>query len=120
VLHKFTYSIVAIVLSISSTSCSLLKKEPIPKAVPLKFPKASEIKGQQPRQMGKITMVNEIGQFVLVELGAGAVADSGSTLKCMRNGTETGTLKVSPERRGKWIAADIVSGTPSLGDEVLQ
>jgi hypothetical protein len=38
----------------------------------------------------------------------------------MRDATETAKLKVTPERKRPFIAADVIEGQPAVGDEVMQ
>jgi hypothetical protein len=44
----------------------------------------------------------------------------GTALKAMRGEAETGVLTVNAERRGAYVTADIVTGTPTKGDQVFQ
>lgn len=101
-------------------ACSLLPK-PTPKAKVLKFPREDVSDGtkREPRKVGKVLMVNMLGAFVLIETGTNAAPVQGTALKTMRDGVETGVLTVSGERRGTVIAADITTGTPALGDDVM-
>lgn len=72
------------------------------------------------RRVGTITLVNEEARFVLIDGGVLPPASAGAALKCFSNGTETGVLTVSPERKPPFIIADIVKGAPHRGDEVFE
>lgn len=97
------------------------KRKPVPKAVPIRFPKTdpSDPKGKR-RQIGKVLLVNSEGGFVLIEIHGVAPPEPGLALKCVRDGADSGILTVSGERQGAHIIADIVTGTPRKGDQVFQ
>lgn len=97
-------------------------KNNIPRATPLKFPKTNTSDGtkREPKAAGVILLVNADAGFVLIETEGRIQPDSGTALKTMRGGQETGILTVSEERRGTHVTADIVSGTPRKGDQVFQ
>ncbi len=97
------------------------KRKPVPKAVPIRFPKEdpSDPKGKR-RQIGKILLVNADAGFVLVEIRGAAPPEPGLALKCFRDGADSGVLTVSGERQGTHIIADIVTGTPRKGDQVFK
>lgn len=65
-------------------------------------------------------MVNTDGKFVLISCDAWSPPAEGTALKCLRNGIETGVVNVGKERRGAYVTADIVMGTPERGDQVYQ
>lgn len=75
---------------------------------------------REPRLAGHIVMVNSDAKFVLIESDVWTAPPEGTALKCMRYGAETAILTISPERRGTYIVADIVKGSPQRGDEVFQ
>ncbi len=71
-----------------------------------------------PQRVGRVAVVNEELGFVLVDVGSLYTPASGTALKSFRNGVETGVLAVSPEKERPFISADIVKGTPQVGDDV--
>jgi hypothetical protein len=75
---------------------------------------------REPRLAGRIAMVNSAAKFVLIESDVWTAPPEGTALKCLRYGAETAILTISPERRGTYIVADIVKGSPQRGDEVYQ
>jgi hypothetical protein len=74
----------------------------------------------QHRLVGTIVAVNEEGKFVLIDTESSYAADVGTALKSFTDGTESGVLTVSPERKPPFMIADIVSGTPQKGDQVFE
>ena len=70
--------------------------------------------------VGRVAMVNEESRFVLVVCDAWRAPVEGTALKAMRGDVETGILNVTAERRGAYVTADIVTGSPSQGDQVFQ
>jgi hypothetical protein len=72
------------------------------------------------RLVGPIVMVDSGQHFVLIDTDTSAPAEDGTALKSFSNGTETGVLTVSPERRPPFMIADIVSGAPQKGDQVFE
>jgi hypothetical protein len=97
-------------------------REKAPKPNIVGFPKANASDGtpREPRLIGRVAMVNEEGHFVLVQCDAWKTPQEGTALKALRNGAETGILNVTTERRGAYVTADIVTGTPGRGDQVFQ
>jgi len=75
---------------------------------------------QGPRLVGHVAVVNEALGFVLVDVGSLYTPVAGSALKCFSKGEETAVLAVSPERKRPFITADVVRGTPRMGDAVYE
>ncbi len=73
-----------------------------------------------PQRVGRVALVNEDLGFVLVDVGSLYTPQAGLALKSFRDGIETGVLAVSPEKERPFIVADIVKGTPEVGDDVEQ
>lgn len=113
--------ILALSFALTVSACSLIRK-PVPKAVPVRFPGPGESVGARVglRKIGTVMLVNEAGKFVLIETGLLGAPGLGVVLKTVRGGADTGSLSVSNERRGSVITADIVSGSPARGDDVMQ
>ena len=68
--------------------------------------------------LGTISMVNDGGQFVLIDFGGFVAPTPGIELTVRRAGEDVGILKTGIETRRPFAAADIVSGTPQPGDDV--
>lgn len=98
--------------------CSFFEK-PVPKPKVVQFPKAKPLENV-PKLVGIISMVNADGKFVLVESNQSAALNSGTALKCFRDGVETGVVAVGTERRRPYVTADIVTGEPQRGDQVFE
>jgi hypothetical protein len=72
--------------------------------------------------VGEVTIVDEAGRFVLVDLAANLyLPPPGMALRAINAaGETTAHLKAAPERKRPFIAADIVDGHPAVGDLVVQ
>jgi hypothetical protein len=91
--------------------------QPPPEPTP---PAAQEI-----RRVGVVKVIGTGGTFLLIEArdsDLSAELPNGTELRCRGSaetgGAQTALLRVSPERRAPFIVADIVSGTPQVGDGV--
>ncbi len=71
-----------------------------------------------PRRVGRVAVVNQDLGFVLVDVGSLYTPQAGTALKSFRGGVETAVLAVSPEKERPFISADIIKGTPQVGDDV--
>lgn len=71
-------------------------------------------------RVGRIMGVGESGRFVVIALDQGATVETGDTLKARFSGSQTAVLKVSPERQGNLVTADVVAGTPAKDHEVVK
>ena len=116
-----TVAIAALSAALVLSACSAFRKR-VPRAVPVRFPKAGESPGVKRgvRKIGTVLMVNAGRKFVLIETGLLGAPERGVALKSTRAGVETAVLAVSSERRGSVITADIVTGSPATGDDVMQ
>jgi hypothetical protein len=120
-------TLLAAALCCAVASCSSVplpkwaKRKPVPKAVPIRFPKTKSdgTKGK-PKAVGTILLVNADAGFVLIDSHGWALPEVGTALKCIRDGVDSGILTVSGERQGSHVVADIVTGTPKKGDQVFQ
>jgi hypothetical protein len=71
--------------------------------------------------IGQVAVVNEERRFVLIDLESSLyVPAPGVALRTLQGSTETGRLKVSPEWKRPFVAADILGGEPKAGDRVVQ
>jgi hypothetical protein len=73
-----------------------------------------------PQRVGTVAVVNEELHFVLVDVGSLYVPQAGTALKSFSGMAETGILAVDPEKQRPFIVADIVKGSPKVGDEVRE
>ena len=71
-------------------------------------------------RVGRIMGVGEEGRFVVIALDQGATVETGDTLKARFADSQTAVLKVSPERQGNLVTADVVLGTPAKDHEVVK
>jgi len=100
---------------------SWAQRKPVPKAVPVRFPKGNKSDGTkgQPKLVGTILLVNAEAGFVVIDSHGWALPDAGAALKCIRDGADSGIVAVGSERQGAHVIADIVTGTPRKGDQVF-
>ena len=66
---------------------------------------------------GEIVFVDSGGGFVLVRARNGVVLAPEQELECRGKGG--GRIKITPERKNVFFAADIVKGEPAVGDPVI-
>jgi len=74
------------------------------------------------RAAGVVHLVSDRGRFVLVKSltgGRSKVAAGTSWMSYDANGKPSAKLKVSGERKGVFVVADIVKGSPNRGDSVV-
>ncbi len=74
------------------------------------------------RMAGVVHLVNDRGHFVLVKsISGGRVQVNEGTLWMTydANGKPSAEIKVSAERKGVFVVADIVKGSPNRGDSVV-
>lgn len=67
---------------------------------------------------GTVSLVNEEQRFVLIDSGYGQIPDDGARLRSFTGAAFSAELVVSRERRRPFVIADIVSGSPKVGDRV--
>ena len=103
--------LLAAVLIVSQISgCTLLRRRP----------KAKPATPAAPLLIGTITLVNADGHFVLIDSGMNPSPPPGAGLKSRAADGESGELKAGAIRRRPFAIADIVKGTPRVGDQVFQ
>jgi hypothetical protein len=74
-----------------------------------------------PVYVGSIAVVNRESHFVLIDLsGTVAAPEVGTELTAISPAGEASRLKVTPERKRPFVAADIVTGTPKRGERVYR
>lgn len=74
------------------------------------------------KEAGVVHLVNDRGRFVLVKSLSGTRPDvtAGTTwMSYDPSGRPSAKLKVSAERKGVFVVADIIEGFPSRGDSVI-
>lgn len=71
------------------------------------------------RAIGKVEMVNPDDQFVVARLTMNLALAPGTELTLLHESGKTSKVKVTPERKGVYITADIISGEPAKGDIVV-
>ena len=82
---------------------------------------APKMAGPRAINVGEVAVVDKERRFVLIDLESSLyVPAPGAALRTLQGSTETARLKVSPERKRPFIAADILDGEPKVGDRVVQ
>jgi hypothetical protein len=71
------------------------------------------------QSLGRIALVNNAQEFVLVEIGTAPVPESGTPLRSYSNAEPSAELVVSSQHRRPFMIADIISGMPRVGDSVV-
>src|SRR5688572_19593446 len=76
--------------------CAQSSDPKAPKPAIVAFPKGNTSDGtkREPRLIGRVSMVNTDGKFVLISCDAWSAPADGTALKCLRNGVETGIVNV--------------------------
>lgn len=90
------------------------------RSLPAKGEKGQEAAAPAPEPMrlptGTVELVDEAGGFVLIRSGRGLVLEPGTVLTIHGDrGEEVATVSVSPAKKGPFLTADIVAGTPLRG-----
>jgi hypothetical protein len=74
-----------------------------------------------PSIVGEIAVVDDEKRFVLIDLGSNLyVPAPGAAMHSTNAAGTTAHLKASPEQKRPFIAADIIDGEPTVGDEVVR
>jgi len=69
---------------------------------------------------GKIVMVNDTLRYAVVDFGFGRLPQAEQRLGVYRGGNKIAEIKISTHSRNSNFAADIITGTVQMGDEVKQ
>lgn len=104
-----------ILVALTLTQCQMLRK------IGARNHKSTPDASDQPtaQAIGKVEMVNPDDRFVLARLTMNLVMAPGTELTLLSENGQISKAKVTPERKGVFITADIVSGDPSKGDIVM-
>ena len=109
--RRFLFCIIATLLAAQISGCAMLRPRP---------KKAARAAVPQPLFVGTITLVNDDGHFVLIDSGMSPGPMPGAVLKSRTSAGESGELKAGEVRRRPFAIADVVKGTPKVGDQVFQ
>ncbi len=82
-------------------------------------PKDTDSTGAKQQEIGAVELVNPEQRFVLIRTPADILIPAGTVLYSTNPQGEAVKLKVTPERKGSFLAADIVSGNPQKEDAVM-
>ncbi len=87
-------------------------------AEPLADQKATPAGGAWRQSIGKVILVNERMGFVLVDIGTAPAPAAGTPLQSYLQSEPTANMSVSVYQRRPYLIADVVGGTPRVGDSV--
>ena len=73
-----------------------------------------------PTRVGEVKVVSLENQFVLIDAATLQGASPNDVLVCIANQQETAQLRLSTLKSPPFLIADIISGTPSVGDKVYK
>lgn len=82
---------------------------------------AAKITGPRPdsASVGIVHMVDHTHDFLLIRSSRNTTIQYGTPLISQSpNGKQSAELKLSPERKGAFLVADIIKGSPDVGDQV--
>jgi len=102
--------IFALLLVTQISGCAMLRRKP----------KAKRATPATPLLVGTIKLVDEEGHFVLIDSGMNPGPLPGAVLKSRAASGESGELKAGTIRRRPFAIADVIKGTPQVGDQVFQ
>ncbi|MEC5127587.1 hypothetical protein VSU19_12545 [Verrucomicrobiales bacterium BCK34] len=70
--------------------------------------------------IGTVHLVNDGGKFVLIRSSRALKIEPGTMIDIIGpGGAPVASAQVSPARRGQFLTADILSGVPATGNQVL-
>lgn len=71
------------------------------------------------KAVGEVAYVDDAEQFVLIRALTGINLKPEATLETRRDGKRTALLRATPEKKNAFLAADLLEGTPQIGDGVF-
>lgn len=108
----------ALCLCFAVPSCGLVGRA-LHKLPWKKKKKAAEKKEEAVRVIGVVEMVNPDQKFVLIRTRGKLLVNPGVEIYAMDGTGGQSKLKVSPEKKQDFLIADVVDGTPHIGNVVL-
>ena len=108
---RFIRCLFALLLAAQISGCAMFRPRP---------KKATLATHAKPLLVGTIKLVNDDGHFALIDSGTSPGPLPGTVLTCRAASGETGELKAGEVRRRPFAIADVVKGTPQVGDQVFQ
>ena len=113
---QFRNLVFALLLLAQLSGCALLRGHKSAKRAAPAAPAAPPA----PLLVGTITLVNDEQHFVLIDSTNSPSPLPDLALKTRGSSGETGELKAGVIRRRPFAIADVVKGTPQVGDQVFQ
>lgn len=108
-------SLLLILAVLTLTQCQVLRK------IKARNHQHTPATTEQPtaQAIGKVELVNPDDRFVLARLTMNLALAPGTELTLLHEDGEIAKAKLTPERKGVFITADIISGEPAKGDIVM-
>ncbi len=114
---KFCYGLLLLSFVGSLSSCRTLGQKKKDKKARTSM---AERVGSMQIPIGTVHLVNEAGRFVLIRSSRALKIEPGTMIDIMGpGGAPVASAQVSPARRGQFLTADILSGVPVTGNQVL-
>ena len=122
---RFSILPIGILLLGSLWLSGCLPKPSNPRTSKRRSTEVNRLKGQSKNapawqtRLGRIVLVNNSQEFVLIDSGTAPVPEPGTRLRAYANGELSAELSVSVHQQRPFLIADIVSGTPRVSDMVV-
>jgi hypothetical protein len=118
---------IAVALLVSLSACKTRRASPPAQTFPgasgksrqISHPDGTIVTPAQPK-VGRISLVNPSGRYVIVTYAVGVLPARESRLNVYRGGLKVAELRVTDFSRDLNAAADIVAGECQVGDEVRE
>ncbi len=115
--NKFCCGLLLLFLVGSLSSCRTLGRKKKERKTPASI---AERVGSMQIPIGTVHLVNEAGKFVLIRSSRALKIEPGTMIDIIGSGgVPVASAQVSPARRGQFLTADILSGVPVTGNQVL-
>ncbi len=69
--------------------------------------------------IGTVTVINQLHQFVLLDVSSLPYPPVGTLLACVSGSQQTALLRVASPSRPPFLIADIVQGQPVIGNQIF-
>jgi|GEM_PF-3303479 len=110
-------------LVLLSTSCrgpSVRAQPPVPAKLEKGFICQQPSATRPVNPIGTVTVINQLHQFVLLDVPSHSYLPLGTLLACVSNSQQqTALLRVTSPSRPPFLIADIVQGNPVIGNQII-
>lgn len=121
-MQRRTLQTAAALLALATTQpgCHLLMRQRKPSRAEREVAQFAAKSRRPVQRVGVVTLVNEEDRFVLIDNGSVAPPAIGAKLLSYSGDTPSAELKASAVRRRPFTVADVVNGSPRVGDEIFE